>query len=238
MQHPMRRIRGIKGGRNPPLASIRSYELTPNGSIPRIAPGTFRALAGITLQGTQRGHQTRLMTDDMHAIQRVLAGDPDAFRALVSRYEADVCRVVRSLTRDKNDWEDIAQEVFLSAYAHLASFDPCRAAFSTWLLTIARNKCLHVLQKRRPDTPGELPEPTDPRTPDLPLTEAEWFRQLDQALDGLPFEQKTAFVLSEIEGLSHAEVGRIENVPAGTVKSRLSRAKEKLRWFFRAVEQR
>jgi RNA polymerase sigma-70 factor (ECF subfamily) len=75
----------------------------------------------------------------------------------------------------------------------------------------------------------DLPEAGQECPPERELAEAEWFRLLDQALDALPFEQKTAFVLAEIQGLSLEEVVRIEGVPLGTVKSRLSRAREKLR---------
>lgn len=67
------------------------------------------------------------------------------------------------------------------------------------------------------------------RPPDGELAEAEWFRLLDRALDALPFEQKTVFVLAEVQGLALDEVAAIEGVPLGTVKSRLSRAKTKLR---------
>jgi RNA polymerase sigma-70 factor, ECF subfamily len=178
------------------------------------------------------------MNDDLQTIQRILAGDPESFRILVRRYEAPLCRLVRNLTRDPNDWEDLAQDVFLTAYRQLPTFDGRRASFPTWLFRIARNKCFNALKKRRPQAVRALPEEPDPRTPDLALSEKEWFRQLDAALDALPFEQKTAFVLAEIQELSLEEIGRIEGVPLGTVKSRLSRAKEKLRSYFRpAVEQ-
>jgi RNA polymerase sigma-70 factor, ECF subfamily len=178
------------------------------------------------------------MNDDLQVIQRILAGDPESFRILVRRYEAPLCRLMRNLTRDPNDWEDLAQDVFLTAFTRLGSFDARQASFSTWLFTIARNKCFNELKKHRPRIVGELPETADPRTPDLSLSEKEWFRQLDAALDALPFEQKAAFVLAEIQELSLEEIGRIEGVPMGTVKSRLSRAKEKLRSYFRpTVEQ-
>jgi RNA polymerase sigma factor (sigma-70 family) len=178
------------------------------------------------------------MNDDLQVIERILAGDLESFRILVRRYEAPLCRLVRNLTRDPNDWEDLAQDVFLTAYKHLASFDGRQASFPTWLFTIARNKCFNTLKKRRPQITEALPEEPDPRTPDLSLCEKEWYRQLDAALDALPFEQKTAFVLAEIQELPLDEIGRIEGVPLGTVKSRLSRAKEKLRSFLRhSVEQ-
>jgi RNA polymerase sigma-70 factor (ECF subfamily) len=178
------------------------------------------------------------MNDDLPVIQRILAGDPESFRILVRRYEAPLCRLVRNLTRDPNDWEDLAQDVFLIAYTRLATFDGRQASFRTWLFTIARNKCFNALKKRRPVIAEALPEEPDSRTPELSLCEKEWFRQLDAALDALPFEQKTAFVLAEIQELSLEEIVRIEGVPLGTVKSRLRRAKEKLRSYFRpTVEQ-
>jgi RNA polymerase sigma-70 factor (ECF subfamily) len=155
----------------------------------------------------------------------------------VRRYERPLHRFIRNLVPDTHDGEDIAQEVFLTAYRRLSSYDPAQGAFSTWLLTIARNKCLNALEKRRPLVLDTLPEASGPRTPDAELAEAELFRLLDKALDTLPFAQKSAFVLAEIQGLSLEEIGRIEGVPVGTVKSRLCRAKEKLRSLLRPAEQ-
>jgi RNA polymerase sigma-70 factor (ECF subfamily) len=177
------------------------------------------------------------MNVDFAVIRRILAGNPDAFRVLVRRYEGHVWRLARAFTRDPNDCEDLAQDAFLTAYLRLADYDPGQGPFLTWLLTIARNKCLNALKKRKPRLLAELPEGADQRTPDLAFAEKEWFRQLDVALDSMPLEQKVVFLLAEIEELPHEEICRIEGVPVGTVKSRLSRAKEKLRSFFRAVEQ-
>jgi RNA polymerase sigma-70 factor (ECF subfamily) len=177
------------------------------------------------------------MNDDLSVIQRVLAGEPDAFRALVRRHQDSVWRLIRNFMNDPNDVEDIAQEVFLTAYRNLVAYDPDQGAFAPWLLAIARHKCLNALKKHRPRVLPRLPEEGDPHTPDRALTQAEWFRQLDAALDSMPLEQKTVFLLAEIEELSHEEIGRIEGIPVGTVKSRLSRAKEKLRSYFRTVEQ-
>jgi RNA polymerase sigma-70 factor (ECF subfamily) len=169
------------------------------------------------------------MSDDLAVIRRVLGGDVEAFRVLVERHQGPLCGFVRNLIPDAHDAEDIAQDVFLTAYHKLGSYDPGRGAFSTWLLTIARNRCRNALKKPRPRSLDGLPDVAGHRPPDAELAEAELFRRLDRALDALPFEQKTAFVLAEMQGLSHEEVGRIEGVPVGTVKSRLSRAREKLR---------
>lgn len=177
------------------------------------------------------------MDEDQDVIRRVLDGDVESFRLLVRRYERPLYRLVRNLVPDDHDGEDIAQDVFLTAYRRLSSYDPAQGAFSTWLFTIARNKCLNALKKRRPVVMDNLPEAPGSRTPEAELSEAEWFRQFDAALDALPFAQKTVFVLAEIQDLSLEEISRIEGVPVGTVKSRLGRAREKLRSLLRPTEQ-
>lgn len=177
------------------------------------------------------------MDEDQDVIWRVLNGDIESFRLLVQRYEQPLHRLIRNLVLDAHDGEDIAQEVFLTAFRRLASYDSAQGAFSTWLLTIARNKCLNAQKKRRPVLLHLLPDTPVPRTPDTELSEAEWFHRLDKILDTLPFAQKTVFVLAEIQELSLEEIARIEGVPVGTVKSRLSRAKEKLRSKLRLEEQ-
>jgi RNA polymerase sigma-70 factor (ECF subfamily) len=101
------------------------------------------------------------------------------------------------------------------------------------LLTIARNRCLNARKTKRAVPVAEVPHPVDPRTPVVDAVEEETFEQLNAGLAALPFEQRTVFVLAEIQGYSHEEIGHIEGVSPGTVKSRLSRAKEKLRSFLR-----
>lgn len=170
--------------------------------------------------------------DDESILARIRDGERAAFAELIERHQQAVFRVVRNLQPSVSDCEDVAQEVFLSAFARLDSFDPARASFRTWLLAIARHRCLNALQKRRPvltDFSGETEHPCDFRPPEGDLLEAELFRRLDLALAELSPEQRSAFVLAELEGLSLDEVGRIERVPVGTVKSRLGRAREKLR---------
>jgi RNA polymerase sigma-70 factor (ECF subfamily) len=173
--------------------------------------------------------------DDLSVIERIMAGDAASFRLLIQRHEQAVFRMVRNLVGDVVECEDVAQEVFLAAYRHLGRFDPGRASFSTWLLTIARNKSFNALNSRRkrPQPVESLPEAADERTPEGAAVAEECFRLLDAALAALPFEQRTAFVLAEIQGLPLEQIGAIEGVKLGTVKSRLSRAREKLRSLLR-----
>jgi RNA polymerase sigma-70 factor (ECF subfamily) len=166
------------------------------------------------------------MSDDLATIRRVLDGELDAFRVLVLKYERPLYRFVLGLVADSHEAEDVAQDVFLAAYRALSSYDAPRSGFMTWLLGIARNHCLNDQKRHRPAPLDPLPESTRGRSPESVLAEAEWFRLLDLALNTLPFEQKTVFVLAEIEGMSLAEIASIEGVPIGTIKSRLSHASE------------
>ncbi|GAG26802.1 unnamed protein product, partial [marine sediment metagenome] len=134
-----------------------------------------------------------------------------------------------NITNSTDSSEDIAQDVFLTAYKKLASFDPARSNFSTWLFTIARNKSLNALKKKKPLLMSELPEKGNPHNPSDDMAEKEFFDQLDKALRTVPSRQRRAFVLAEIEKLSYEEIAQIEGVRLGTIKSRINRAKKKLR---------
>lgn len=168
------------------------------------------------------------MKDDRTVIQQILQGETGAYRILIKRYEARLGNLIRHLV-PQADWEDLAQEVFLAAYQNLHSFDAGQASFATWLLTIARHKCLNARKKRQPLFVEQVPEEVDHRAPEGPVLEQEWFQLLDKALSSLPFEQKSVFVLAELQELTYEEISRIEGVSIGTIKSRLSRAKQKLR---------
>jgi RNA polymerase sigma-70 factor (ECF subfamily) len=178
------------------------------------------------------------MDDDASVIQRVLRGEKEAFRTLIERYQEPLFRFLRNLCPDGHDCEDLAQEVFVAAFRHLPAYDSRRAGFRTWLLSMARNRGLNWLRQKKHPLPCNLPEECDTRTPEAQVAEREFFVELDAALAALPFEQKTAFILSEIEQLPLNEIADIEGVKVGTIKSRVSRAKEKLRSLLaRVVEQ-
>jgi RNA polymerase sigma-70 factor (ECF subfamily) len=172
------------------------------------------------------------MDEDQQAIADVLAGAAEAFRGLVERHQRRVWTFAKNMLRNDADADDLVQEVFVAAFRNLSSFDARRALFSTWLLTIARNRCCTMMQSRVQATAcDELPDCDPP--PETAVSDSEIWLWLDGALAKLPIEQRSTFVLAEIQELSHREIAAIEGVEVGTVKSRLSRAKASLRSIFR-----
>lgn len=165
--------------------------------------------------------------EDPELVTRVLAGHTDAFRVLVDRHQASIFRFASGLLGNMEEAEDVTQEAFLAAFANLSGYDSSRAAFSTWLFTIVRNRCLNSLKQRRPIALTETDSVGDVAWAD-PIVSQELSMQLDRALAMLPVEQRSAFVLAEVEELHYAEIARIEQTSIGTVKSRIHRAKQRL----------
>lgn len=169
------------------------------------------------------------MIEEISIIKAVLDGDIESFRLLVQRYQGPVIRMIKNIIDDHHICEDIAQDVFLVAYKKLSSFDPDRSSFSTWLFTIARNKSINAAKKKKTFSMSSLPENPDLSTPVSTLAQQEFFDRLDYILKTLPTKLKTAFILAKFEKLPYEQIARIEGVRIGTIKSRINRAKEKLR---------
>ena len=103
--------------------------------------------------------------EEINIIRSVLDGDTESFRLLVQRYQGPIVGMIRNIIDDHHMCEDIAQDVFFTAYRKLPSFDPGRSSFSTWLFTIARNKSINAAKKKRMVSMGTLPEYWLPMVP-------------------------------------------------------------------------
>jgi RNA polymerase sigma-70 factor (ECF subfamily) len=169
------------------------------------------------------------MTEETGIIRAVLEGDTESFRLLVQRYQKPVIRMIANLINDRHICEDVAQEVFLAAYKKLPSFNPVRSSFSTWLFTIARNKSINAVKKKRILSAGNPPENPDFNEPVDTLIRDELFIKLDQALKSLNPEHRRAIVLAEFENVPYEQIAQIEGVRPGTIKSRVNRAKHRLK---------
>jgi RNA polymerase sigma-70 factor (ECF subfamily) len=168
------------------------------------------------------------MPEDSDIIKRVLNGDVDSFRILVERYQRPVLSMIRRLIWDSHRCEEISQDVFVTAFQKLSTFDPERSKFSTWLFTIARNMSINALKKKTPIPVEHLPEILDSRNPSHDLSDKEIFMQLDETLKALPGKLRRAFVLAEIEQMPYEEIARIEGARLGTIKSRINRARARI----------
>jgi RNA polymerase sigma-70 factor (ECF subfamily) len=165
-------------------------------------------------------------------LARCKAGDPVAFRAFVVRYERPVFALLSRMLGVGPNVEDLAQETFLRAFRAFPSFDLDDAARpSTWLLTIATRLALDA-KKRRVLTLAAIEEAAATAggsSPEAERARAELGRAIARAASELPDDQRAAFVLAEYHDLSIAEIARALDLPENTAKTRLFRAREKMR---------
>lgn len=171
-------------------------------------------------------------------LARAREGDLDAFNGLVDAYQDQVYRLCLRLLGSPDAAADACQEAFLSAFRHLQSFRG--DVFRPWLLRIAANAATDELRRRqrRPQVSLDRPPPGADAPPDFPAAgespeeyalRSELRGTLERALATLPADQRLAVVLVDVEGLAYEEAARVMSTAVGTVKSRLSRARERLR---------
>ena len=174
-------------------------------------------------------------------IQRCAARDEDACAELVSEHQRMVYQLSLNLLGDHNEALDLSQEVFLRVFRTIGSFRGA-SQLRTWIYRIvvnqARNRQRWWRRRHRAQQVsldehirdhGELAETGDGGSPDRMLGQKQLGERIRVALDQLPFDQRTALVLREIDGLSYEEIGFSLGIAVGTVKSRLARAREALR---------
>lgn len=174
---------------------------------------------------------------DQQLVERVLGGNKIAFNMLVLKYQHKVASLISRFVRDPSEVEDITQETFIKAYRSLSLFRG-ESAFYTWLYRIAVNTAKNHLVSRSRRPPASDVEIDDSdnldaivmlreiETPEGSLAAEELKAAIDEAIDELPEELRTAFTLREFSGLSYEDITEIMNCPVGTVRSRIFRARE------------
>jgi RNA polymerase sigma-70 factor (ECF subfamily) len=180
-------------------------------------------------------------------VQRCAAGDDDACGELVSEHQRMVHQLALHLLGDYNEALDLSQEVFLRVFRTIHRFRG-QSALRTWIYRIvvnqARNRMRWWRRRYRAQqvsldehirNHGDLPAPGNPAAPDRLYGQKQLAARIWKALDGLPFDQKSAIVLREVDGLSYEEIAFSLGIAVGTVKSRLARAREALRAQLRDV---
>ena len=176
-------------------------------------------------------------TTDQQLVDEVMAGNKNAFNLLVMRYQHRVAALIARFVQDPQEVEDVAQEAFIKAYRALPLFRG-DSAFYTWLYRIAVNTAKNYLvaRSRRPpaqDLEIDEVEPTETgsvlheiESPEGSLSTSELKAAVEAAVDSLPEELKTAFILREFSGMSYEDITEVMDCPVGTVRSRIFRARE------------
>ena len=174
---------------------------------------------------------------DTDLVRRVLGGEEALFEVLVRRYQTRVVAHVSRMVGSRDDALDLAQEIFLKVFQALDRYNP-EFKFSTWLFRIAGNAAIDHLRKRRPRTvPLEVPDPEsrsgvaaiEHESPGLDpygeLRNVERGQAITRAIAALPPEFRELIALRHFGGLSYEEIATLKNMPLGTVKNKLFRAR-------------
>lgn len=179
--------------------------------------------------------------DDLDLARRALARDGDAFRTIMTTHNQRLYRLARGVVRNNSEAEDIVQEAYVSAFAHLASFRG-ESSLATWLSRIVLNEALGRLRRKRraPDLAqsGDLsaeaqiiqfPRNTATSDPERTMAQRQILQLVERATDNLPDVYRTVFVARVIEGLSIDETAQLLGIRPETVKTRLHRARALVR---------
>ena len=182
--------------------------------------------------------------DETALIEQAKRGDIEAFNTLVLHYQDAVYNLAYRILGDHDSASDAAQEAFISAYRALKRFRG--GSLKPWLMRIVTNACYDELRRRqrRPTAALEAlhtvnPDPlvAQPETPEAHAQRSDLSRAIQACLNQLPDDQRVVVVLSDVEGYDYQEIADIAGVSLGTVKSRLSRARARLRDCLRGVKE-
>ncbi len=176
--------------------------------------------------------------DEKQLVRQAADGDTKAFEQLVVQYQKPVYNLMMRMVGNADDALDLSQEAFLRVWRSLKQFK-FESSFSTWLYKLSSNVCIDFLrQKKRaktvvvelPDDASEQMEQPDPTPgPEESVMRADERERICAAMDELEPEYREALTLCAIHGLSYIEIAEVMDVPVGTVKSRVARAREKMR---------
>ena len=184
-----------------------------------------------------RKEDTRLIHDALHGVQ-------SAYKELMRKYHDPIFNLIYRIIHNREQVEDLTQETFVKAFASLKNFNE-EFAFSTWLYKIATNSTIDYIRKRKLDTFSidkpvgaeegeyrfELPDTTF--APDKSIIRHQRAVVIEEAINSLPEKYKRVIILRHTEERDYAEIARILNLPIGTVKAHIFRARELLKKYLR-----
>lgn len=195
-------------------------------------------LSILKLRNAYRDQNLKSVNSEL--IKKAIEGDESAYKNLLENYRGAIYNLLYKMVRNKEETEDLVQEAFMKAFKALPSFNE-EYAFSTWLYKIAVNNCIDHMRKKKLQTysinkpvqskDGELDRefPDTSMSPDKSILSDERASIIETAIDELPENYKTAIILRHSEEKSYEEISKILNIPLGTVKARIFRAREMLK---------
>jgi len=183
--------------------------------------------------------------EDAHLIHSALRGDQAAYKKLMKKYHDQIANLIYRIIHQREQVEDLAQEVFIKAFASLGSFNE-EYAFSTWLYKIATNSSIDYIRKKKlrtfsidkpiameeSDTTYELPDST--YEPDKHIIQRQRSHLIQEAINKLPEKYKKVITLRHSEERDYSEIAKILKLPIGTVKAHIFRARELLNKYLRS----
>lgn len=167
--------------------------------------------------------------DDRTLVKRVISGDQGAYVQLINRYQRLVAHMVARLIDDDRDREELAQDIFIKVYDHLGAFN-FNSKLSTWIATIAYRHCVNFLKKNKKWKVTDLEE-TQVKEMETShqVEEIDMAAHVRQLIEKLPEHYRVILTLYHLEGMSYPEIVKVMNMPEGTVKNYLFRARKKLK---------
>lgn len=181
-------------------------------------------------------------------IKKACEGDKEAFEKLIIAHEKIVYNIALRMLKNTCDAEDASQEVFIKVYKSLKRFDG-KSAFSTWIYRITVNTCIDIIRKHSNQNTVSIDEEIETNehsvkkqfqdsspTPEETALSSEKASEVHKALQKLSSEHRTIITLRDIEGFSYSEISDITQMPVGTVKSRISRARSQLQTILEKSE--
>jgi RNA polymerase sigma-70 factor, ECF subfamily len=186
--------------------------------------------------------------DDLALVSRAKAGDAQAFRALVVRYQRKVYAVALGIVKDPDLAWDVSQEAFVRVHGHLGEFEG-KSSFSTWILRITTHLAIDAVRRERSSRKDDVDDVNEAdladggegilattlgNDPRANVLRRELAGKIEAALETLPEKHRTILVLREIEGLSYEELAERLQIHKGTVMSRLFHARKKMQAALRA----
>jgi RNA polymerase sigma-70 factor, ECF subfamily len=176
-----------------------------------------------------RAAMDRLVSDDQ-LIMRVASADTVALEALFTRHQTRIFRFIARIVRDETAAEELTNEVFVDVWRHASGY-AARSSVTTWLLSIAHNRAVSALRKRREEPSDDKRAATlrdDADDPEVVVQKADKSRLLRQCIDALPAEYREIVDLVYYHELSVSEAAAVVNIPEGTVKTRMFNARKRL----------